>query len=168
MVRRHFKGLLHLFPELASKVETVHRSALVRPPPAACRAVQVRCEVKFSGPFSIESLLKTDRPSRAPPLEQPTVRPAGTKRGHSWDCEERLLLRPEAGSSSICSAGGSTHHGLTANGVAHVMKRVPERAEPSFSIHTRARAAPYFTSPRSSYVAYFVPALTHDLLRFSL
>uniref|UniRef100_A0A8C3GAW2 Fork-head domain-containing protein n=1 Tax=Cyclopterus lumpus TaxID=8103 RepID=A0A8C3GAW2_CYCLU len=85
MVRRHFKGLLQLFPELASKVETENTSrpselcsALHSPEPAACRAVQIRCEVKFSSPFSIESLLKRDspsaRPSRASPLSSVPVR----------------------------------------------------------------------------------------------
>ncbi|MED6236125.1 hypothetical protein ATANTOWER_004764 [Ataeniobius toweri] len=70
MVRRHFKGLLQLFPELASKLKTENlnrtseqKSALPFPQPASCRTVQVRCEVKFTGPFSIESLLKRDSPS---------------------------------------------------------------------------------------------------------
>uniref|UniRef100_A0A3Q1G4T9 Fork-head domain-containing protein n=1 Tax=Acanthochromis polyacanthus TaxID=80966 RepID=A0A3Q1G4T9_9TELE len=60
MVRRHFKGILHLFPELASKVET---EQLNRPPehqPAGSRAVQVRNQVRFSSPFAIESLLKRE------------------------------------------------------------------------------------------------------------
>uniref|UniRef100_A0A3Q1IZD5 Fork-head domain-containing protein n=1 Tax=Anabas testudineus TaxID=64144 RepID=A0A3Q1IZD5_ANATE len=79
MVRRHFKGILQLFPDLLSKVETENRSrpsepcsALHSPEAAACKAVQIRCEVKFSSPFSIESLLKRDSPgartSRASPL----------------------------------------------------------------------------------------------------
>ncbi|KAG7245008.1 hypothetical protein INR49_023574 [Caranx melampygus] len=78
MVRRHFKGILQLFPELASKVETENRSraseqhsALHSPDPAACTAVQIRCEVKFSSPFSIESLLKRDSPSARPPSASP-------------------------------------------------------------------------------------------------
>uniref|UniRef100_A0A3Q1IVB8 Fork-head domain-containing protein n=1 Tax=Anabas testudineus TaxID=64144 RepID=A0A3Q1IVB8_ANATE len=120
MVRRHFKGILQLFPDLLSKVETENRSrpsepcsALHSPEAAACRAVQIRCEVKFSSPFSIESLLKRDSPgartSRASPLcslpvraeQQPRLpnTPVGTKRSFSWDCEEPLLLQAPAGSS---------------------------------------------------------------------
>ncbi|XP_033492646.2 uncharacterized protein LOC117263435 [Epinephelus lanceolatus] len=189
MVRRHFKGILLLFPELASKVETENTSrpsercsALHSPEPAACRAVQVKCEVKFSSPFSIESLLKRDSPSarasRASPLcrvpvraeQQPpsTHRPHGTKRSFSWDSEEPLLLQASAGSSPICSAGGSTHRGLTANGAAQPIKRMHVCSQSSFPVCTRASAAPYFTSPHSGYITYSVPAFTHDALCFWL
>ncbi|GLD65833.1 uncharacterized protein AKAME5_001727600 [Lates japonicus] len=70
----HFKGILHLFPELASKLETeneIRPSAPHSPEAAACKAVQIRCEVKFSSPFSIESLLKRDCPSPRPPRPSP-------------------------------------------------------------------------------------------------
>ena len=178
MVRRHFKGILQLFPELASKVETENRgrpsepcSTLHSPEPAeACRAVQIRCEVKFSGPFSIESLLKRDSPSarapRASPLSSVSHRAGGTKRSFSWDEEELLLLQAAAGSSPMCSAGGSTHRGLTANGAAKPIKRMQVCTESSFPVYTRA--APYFTSPRSSYITYSVPTFTHDALRLCL
>ncbi|XP_029298421.1 LOW QUALITY PROTEIN: forkhead box protein Q1-like [Cottoperca gobio] len=186
MVRRHFKGILRLFPELASKVETEntsrpseHCSAVPSPEPVACRAVQIKCEVKFSSPFSIESLLKRDsasaRASRASPLssvplkveQQPrsTHRPVWTKRSFSWDSEEPLLLQASAGSSPICSTGGSTHHGLSADGAAQPI-RMHVCTESSFPVYTRASAAPYFTSPHSSYITYPVPAFTHDALRF--
>uniref|UniRef100_A0A674P972 Fork-head domain-containing protein n=1 Tax=Takifugu rubripes TaxID=31033 RepID=A0A674P972_TAKRU len=87
MARRHFKGILQLFPELASKVEAENRSrtlggqgSLKAPEAAAAaaRRVQNRREVKFSGPFSIESLLKRDGPSartsRSSPLSGAQVR----------------------------------------------------------------------------------------------
>nr|XP_043908540.1 forkhead box protein H1-like [Solea senegalensis] len=175
MVRRHFKGILQLFPELASKVETEERngsseagSAPRSPEPAACKAVQIRCEAKFSSPFSIESLLKRDspcdRPSRPSPLSSVQVRveqqprlthgQVGTKRpqlGQSWDKEE-------AGSSPICSTGGSTY---TPNGAAKAIKRVQMCAELSFPIYTRA--APYYSSPHSGYITY-----SHDPLCFRL
>ncbi|XP_038580478.1 forkhead box protein Q1-like [Micropterus salmoides] len=176
MVRRHFKGILQNFPELASKVEmentsrpSEHRSALHSPEPAACKAVQIRCEVKFSSPFSIESLLKRDSPSarasRASPLSSVPVRVeqqprptlghrVGTKRSFSWDSEEPLLLQASAGSSPICSTGGSTHHELTANGATEPFKRMHVCTEPSFPFYTRASAAPYFTSPPSIYYTY--------------
>uniref|UniRef100_A0A3Q1D1U0 Fork-head domain-containing protein n=1 Tax=Amphiprion ocellaris TaxID=80972 RepID=A0A3Q1D1U0_AMPOC len=179
MVRRHFKGIMHLFPELASKVETEKLNRQPEHQPAACRAVQVRSEVKFSSPFSIESLLKRDSPSAqastaSPPssvtlrAEQQQLRSAGIKRSFSWDSEERLLLQPPSGSSSICSAGGSTYHGATAAGAAESIRRMSECSEASFPVYTRARAAPYFSSQHSSYITYSVPAFTHDALQFWL
>ncbi|XP_031697516.1 forkhead box protein I1-ema-like [Anarrhichthys ocellatus] len=189
MVRRHFKGILQLFPELASKVETEntsrpseHCSALQSPEPAACRDVQIKCEVKFSSPFSIESLLKRDSPSarasRASPLstvpvrveQQPpsTHRLVGTKRSFRWNSEEPLLLQASAGSSPICSTGGSTHHGLTATGSAQPINRMNVCTWSSFPVYTRASVAPYFTSTQSPYITYSVPTFTHDALRFWL
>ncbi|XP_039978506.1 forkhead box protein H1 isoform X1 [Xiphias gladius] len=187
MVRRHFKGILLLFPELASKVETEnmsrpseHCSAPRSPEPAACKAVQIRCELKFSSPFSIESLLKRDSPSARPPTaslpsrvpvraEQqplPTHRQVGTKRSFRWDSEEPLLLQASPGSFPIRSTGGSALHRLTANGAAEPIEEMHVSTEPSFPIYTRA--APYFTSPHSGYITYPVPAFTRDALCFHL
>ncbi|XP_034456218.1 forkhead box protein Q1-like [Hippoglossus hippoglossus] len=172
MVRRHFKGILQLFPELACKVETEdmsnraskHCSDLHSP-----EAAQITREAKFSSPFSIESLLKRDapsaRPSRPSPLSSVPVRAeqqlrqVRTKRSLSWDSEEHLLLQAAAGSSLICSTGGSTHHELAA-------KRMHVNTESSFPTYTRA--APYFSSPHSSYITYSLPAFTHDTLCFWL
>ena len=174
MVRRHFKEILQLFPELASRVETENLNTPSAPhSPEA--AVQIRCEVKFSSPFSIESLLKRDGPSarasRASPLstvplraeQQPHFSHArvGTKRSFSWDSEEPHLLPASAGSSPVYSRGGSTHHGLTA-------KRLHVCTEASFPVYTRHSAAPYFTSPHSSYITYSGPTFTHDALHFRL
>uniref|UniRef100_A0A3P8TFH0 Fork-head domain-containing protein n=1 Tax=Amphiprion percula TaxID=161767 RepID=A0A3P8TFH0_AMPPE len=165
MVRRHFIGILHFFPELASIVRTkkFRLNTRSKHQPAACRAVQVRSEVKFSSPFSIESLLKRDSPSAqastaSPPssvtlrAEQQQLRSAGIKRSFSWDSEERLLLQPPSGSSSISSAGGSTYHGATAAGAAESIRRMSECSEASFPVYTRARAAPYFSIQHSSYI----------------
>ncbi|AWP21770.1 putative forkhead box protein H1-like isoform 5 [Scophthalmus maximus] len=150
MVRRHFKGILQLFPELACQVETERRSRqskpcspLPSPDPAACKAVQIRCEAKFSSPFSIESLLKRDspsaRPSRPSPLSSVPVRAeqqlgqVRTKRSLSWDYEEPLLLQASAGGSPVYT-----------------------------------RATPYFTNPPGSYITYSVSAFTHDSLHLWL
>ena len=186
-MRRHFKGILQLFPELASKLETEllsrpseHRSAPHSPEPSACKDVQIKGELKFSSPFSIESLLKRDgppaRPSGAPPPSPVPVRvekqlwpshgQVGTKRSFSWDSEGPLLLQASAGSFPICSTGGSRHRGLAANGAAEPMKRMHIYTEPSIGVYPRA--APHFTSPHSSYITYSVPAFTHDALRFWL
>nr|XP_008299075.1 PREDICTED: forkhead box protein H1-like [Stegastes partitus] len=172
MVRRHFKGILNHFPELASKVKTE-------------KAVQVRCEVKFSSPFSIESLLKTDeaptaRASTPPPRSSSPVRAeqplqsAGTKRSLSQGSAEPPLRPTPAGSSSISSAGGSTSRGAAAAaagaaaGAAEPMRRMSVCTGPSFPIYTRARPAPYFSSQPSSYITYPVPAFTRDALQFWL
>ncbi|KAK1880293.1 Forkhead box protein H1 [Dissostichus eleginoides] len=186
MARRHFKGILQLFPELASKVETENLiedrgsrncSAVPSPEPAACRGVQIRCEVKFSSPFSIESLLKRDSPSarasRASPLssvplkvdyqQRRSIQKVWNKKSFNWDSEEPLFLQASAGSSQICSTGGSTHCGLTASGAAKPI-RMHVCTESSFPVYTRARAAPYFSSPHSSYITYSVPTFTQDAL----
>ncbi|XP_069371916.1 forkhead box protein H1 [Paralichthys olivaceus] len=168
MVRRHFKGILQLFPELACKVETEdkssrafkHCSDLHSPEAAACKAAQITRETKFSSPFSIESLLKRDAPSARPSRPSPLSSvPLRTKRSLNWDSEEHLLLQTPAGSSLICSTGGSTHHELAA-------KRMHVSTEPSFPMYTRA--APYFSSTHSSYITYSLPAFTHDALCFRL
>ncbi|CAK6949553.1 forkhead box protein H1-like [Scomber scombrus] len=189
MVRRHFKGILELFPELSSKLETENMSrpsescsALHSPEPATCGTVQIRCEVKFSSPFSIESLLKRDSPSaqasKSSPLSSvpvraqqqpwPTHNRVGTKRSLSWDCEEPLLLQASAGSFPICPAGGSTHHGLNANRAAKTIKTMHVCTEPSFPVYRKVSATPYFTNPHSSYITYSIPTFTHDAHRFWL
>ncbi|KAL6099890.1 uncharacterized protein ACO6RY_01611 [Pungitius sinensis] len=181
MVRRHFKGILQLFPELESKVGTNNRStpeplsAPHAPEPAASRDVQIRCEVKFSSPFSIESLLKRDSPSAwasgaSPPSSLPvgqqplsTRTPAGTNGSFRLDS---LLLPASARSSPICSTGGSKHHGLY--GAAQPIFKKNECTQFSLPLHTRASAAPYFTSPQRCYVTYSVPTLTYAAPRFRM
>ncbi|XP_041664078.1 forkhead box protein Q1 [Cheilinus undulatus] len=175
MVRRHFKGILQLFPELASKVETENAApgsctVPVSPEASVCRAVQIRCEVKFNGPFSIENLLKRDSPSAqnstAPPRCNVPVKAeqqAGIKRSFGWDSQQLFLL--QAGRSPVCSAGGSTHHGLTAAAVK-AMRRPPVYSEPLFPVYTRA--APHYRSPHGSYISFSVPTFTHDARRFCL
>uniref|UniRef100_A0A8C4ZPE4 Fork-head domain-containing protein n=1 Tax=Gadus morhua TaxID=8049 RepID=A0A8C4ZPE4_GADMO len=74
MVHRHFRKILDQFPELAPKmakwpltpqgspgpITTVPHT----PEPADCKAPPTRGSIKFRGPFSIESLLRRDSPSR--------------------------------------------------------------------------------------------------------
>ncbi|XP_021180374.2 forkhead box protein H1 [Fundulus heteroclitus] len=166
MVRRHFKGLLQLFPELASKLErenpkrpSEQGSAPPSPEAEACRAVQVSCEVKFSGPFSIESLLKRDGPSsRTPgPPHQSGVeqRPqlTNTKRGFTSYPSPPIVLRTTTGSSHICCGGGCPHPGPFA-----------PRAVGSFLIpvHTEPSSAPRLASSQHSYVSYSVPAFSRN------
>ncbi|KAM3596178.1 uncharacterized protein V6R79_009885 [Siganus canaliculatus] len=174
MVRRHFKGILQLFPELATKVETENTSRPSEnlpvpssPEAAACKAVQIQCEVKFSSPFSIESLLKRDspsaRPCRASPLAhvQPgsTHQQLGTKRSFSRNSEEHLLLlQASTGSTFMFPTGGSTQQGLCSHEAAKATKRMLVWTEESFPVST----APSFTSPHSSYITYSVPTFTHD------
>ncbi|KAF7658927.1 hypothetical protein LDENG_00005810 [Lucifuga dentata] len=170
MARRHFKGILELFPELASKVEmekmnreqepcTEQRS----PEAAVCKAVQVISEVKFSGPFSIESLLQKDGPpapaSRASPLSreeqqqpQPAYRGGAAKRSFSWDAP------PDEPPLFQASAAAASNHGIAAGGAA----------ERSFVMYMRGAPAPYFTSSHSHYITYPVSTFTHDVHHFWL
>ncbi|XP_029701462.1 forkhead box protein C1-B-like [Takifugu rubripes] len=180
MARRHFKGILQLFPELASKVEAENRSrtlggqgSLKAPEAAAAaaRRVQNRREVKFSGPFSIESLLKRDGPSartsRSSPLSGAQVRAEqqprfGPHRSFRWDSGEPLLLHRPSGHTPVCSAGGSTHQGLTGDQAKKILTGA------SWPVPSRTSAAPHFTSAHSSYIRYTLPAFTHDALHFCL
>ncbi|KAF3707528.1 Forkhead box protein H1 Forkhead activin signal transducer 1 [Channa argus] len=180
MVRRHFKGILQLFPELASRLKTENTgrpsqtcSALQAPEAAACEAAQIRREVKINSLFSIESILKGDSPAaqtcRASPLSSapvgaehepwPTETQAGTTRSFRWDSEE-----PSAGSSPTCSTGGSAPYRLTVHGAAVPINMMDVCTEPSFPIYTRASAAPYF----SSYSTYSAPQFTHYPYHFWL
>ncbi|XP_055772095.1 forkhead box protein H1-like [Salvelinus fontinalis] len=72
MARRHFKGILDLFPELSTKVrmeaeQISERFATSTTPTLTRLHIQKRSEVKFSSPFSIESILNRDSPSRLSP-----------------------------------------------------------------------------------------------------
>ncbi|KAF7658923.1 hypothetical protein LDENG_00005800 [Lucifuga dentata] len=135
---------------------------------AACKAVQVSSEVKFSGPFSIESLLQRDGPpapaSRASPLSsvavreeqqpQPAYRGGAANRNFSWDAppEEPPLLQASA------AAASNTHHGIAAGGAV----------ERSFLMYMRGSPAPYFTCSHSRFITYPVPTFTHDVHHFHL
>ncbi|CAL1584556.1 unnamed protein product [Knipowitschia caucasica] len=115
MVRRHFRGILEFFPELASKlqtpIQTSKEKASVGSPETTCKARQVKREVKFTSPFSIESILRRDsayvRTSRSytDPFsaEQPEVSHSrGVKRSLHWDT---------SAAPPVWSVGGSTHVG---------------------------------------------------------
>ncbi|TRY84307.1 hypothetical protein DNTS_025419 [Danionella cerebrum] len=64
MFRRHFKGIMHMFPQSARKCwqteaeETTSSPERLTP---ANKVLEHKSEVKFSSSFSIESLLKSDR-----------------------------------------------------------------------------------------------------------
>ncbi|XP_061679998.1 forkhead box protein H1-like [Syngnathoides biaculeatus] len=75
MVRRHFHDILDFFPELRDRSQGGGEKA--------APAVHVRCKVKFSGPFSIESLLKRDSPAPGGTAER-----RGRKRNLPWRSED--------------------------------------------------------------------------------
>lgn len=175
MVRRHFMRLLNIFPELASKVESNNanrpseqKSTVPSPEPAACGSVQVRCEVKFTGPFSIESLLKRDSPSSltcrtsAPPSIQTwadqQLLPIHTTRVSSY-YEEGSPPQTFSGLYPICLARGSTHHG----GIEPT-RRIPVHTEPPSYFYTRA--AFNLNSSLYSYITHSVAAFTPETLHF--
>ncbi|XP_019729657.1 forkhead box protein H1-like [Hippocampus comes] len=124
MVRRHFQDLLDFFPELSGRSKDGTWSAApplpLPPPPPPPPSVQISCEVKFSGPFSIESLLKRDSPApaRTSPLVNVPVQsdyprlyhstPLDQKRRISGD--EESLLSGHYHSFVSCPAGGAAHH----------------------------------------------------------
>lgn len=65
MLRRHFKGMLDIFPDLASRLkkepDTKEERCTIQNPQRSCAfTTQKEPVTKFSGPFSIESILKKD------------------------------------------------------------------------------------------------------------
>lgn len=64
MFRRHFKYLINIFPGLSiqkRQVDECEDSSNVHEPVIpACKVAENKSEGKFTGPFSIESLLKSD------------------------------------------------------------------------------------------------------------
>ncbi|XP_061787106.1 forkhead box protein H1 [Nerophis lumbriciformis] len=123
MVRRHFKNLLDFFPELApggGNAENVPQPPGKRPRDS----VQIRCEVKFSSPFSIESLLKRDspapaRPQRRDPEERSfTGSPAGGSTRDNW----RTPVQPVFLAYHRPGGGPYSHHPYAA--FAHDARRL--------------------------------------------
>ena len=102
ILRRHFNRILGWFPELTSvKKEMMttpppspdHYTTLHSPEDAACKAVNSRCDVKFSSCFSIDSILKKDSPSglcckASPP--QSLLRRASEESSVSLRVEQKL------------------------------------------------------------------------------
>ncbi|XP_016524717.1 uncharacterized protein LOC107835763 [Poecilia formosa] len=160
MVRRHFNGLLQFFPELASKLEREKLDrAAPSPQPASRRPDQVRCKVKFTGPFSVESLLKRDSPpsppsgaSHLPGVEQRPL-PATPQRDFICYPAGPLISHASNCFSHIGSAGGSTDHTLVADRAVERAGWVPVRAGPS--------SAPYFTRAQHGFVTYTAPTFTN-------
>ncbi|XP_061615353.1 forkhead box protein H1-like [Phyllopteryx taeniolatus] len=108
MVRRHFKDILDFFPELRGRRDDGGGGETAAP------SVHIRCEVKFSGPFSIESLLQRDSPAPGgtpPPAGVPVptehhhhhlhhhlylAARRGHKRNLRWDSEDVVPVRVPA------------------------------------------------------------------------
>uniref|UniRef100_A0A8C1W3B6 Fork-head domain-containing protein n=1 Tax=Cyprinus carpio TaxID=7962 RepID=A0A8C1W3B6_CYPCA len=65
MFRRHFKYLINVFPGLSIQTQPVDEckdeSYAPEPLTPACEVTENKTEGKFTGPFSIDSLLKSDR-----------------------------------------------------------------------------------------------------------
>lgn len=180
MVRRHFRGVLELFPELASKLKTqVHSSSppsssssssspsdkshIFTPESPVYNKAQVKSrEVKFSSPFSIESILKRDSP-RSSPLSSVPFR--GTKRSLTWNTDDH----PSTGLSPVWSVGGSTHHGSPGAAVEGV-KRKRHVNSPTWPIYSRESTGHYFnnTNPHIGYISYSVSSLVQEPYRYRL
>ena len=122
MVHGHSEGLLGRFPGLTYTLSTPpspdHNTTLHSPEDAACKAVNSRCEVKFSSSFSIDSILK--KGCKASPLSEEssvsvkveqksnwsTERTVGLKRKFTWDSSPQGT----GDSYSSCTTEGSTDH----------------------------------------------------------
>ncbi|XP_055013047.1 forkhead box C1-A [Boleophthalmus pectinirostris] len=179
MVRRHFRLILEFFPELASKLQIQ-----IQPPEKRISvssfedACKVKCKVKFSSPFSIESILRRESPrARTPtpsPLSTVTFRAEqqsglshiGLKR--TFNCETDELDRAFE-PSPMWPVRGSTPHGLCLPRAAKIIKRNHESNEPTFAMNiSRAGSGPYFSSPHSIHNTYSAPILCHDAHRYRL
>ncbi|XP_058610240.1 forkhead box protein H1-like [Onychostoma macrolepis] len=91
MFRRHFKYLINIFPGLSIQTQQVDgcedSSNATEPLTPACKVTENKSEGKFTGPFSIDSLLKSDREvkrTRSTRLEEHAQRGA-TKRKNVYE-----------------------------------------------------------------------------------
>uniref|UniRef100_A0A4W5N1B9 Si:ch211-239d6.2 n=1 Tax=Hucho hucho TaxID=62062 RepID=A0A4W5N1B9_9TELE len=193
MARRHFKDILDLFPELSTKVrmeaeQISERFATVYSPTPTLTGlhIQKKSEVKFSSPFSIESILNRDSPSRlsprpaplsvmssGPPDQMPLCaeRGVGTKR-MSWDSPPvEINLVPRAGDSypSYVTVATTVHGLIGDDDDGRPVKKMRMCAEPSYLIYSRPSVAPRFAEPpRNCYLKYPVATYACDAHHFGL
>ncbi|KAK7898668.1 hypothetical protein WMY93_019521 [Mugilogobius chulae] len=133
MVRRHFRGMLKFFPELASKIQTHHQPA---------EGVPLSAHQKLPAKSNMKS-------EQQPGLSHIQ----GTKRTYSCITEE---LDPSSGPSPVWPVEGSTR-GLYSPGVTKLPRRAHVGSEPSFPMYeTRASAGPWLSSPHNT-KAWFMP-----------
>ena len=163
MMRRHFKSNTDLLCSTdKDQSEDSSESYSLKPssPP------QKRDNVKFSSPFSIESLLKRESfvssPTSSPLAIRPTLNIAvkaepqpwraerAMKRCLSWDSPpvEAHLAFPAGHTYSMYTADGDRGHGFIDESSA---KRMRVCAEPPFPVYTRASAPNHFSSSVNCY-----------------
>ncbi|KAJ8350982.1 hypothetical protein AAFF_G00169150 [Aldrovandia affinis] len=87
MLRRHFKGMMDTFPDLASRLQrgcdtTEEMYRTHNPQKPNIPAIHNGYATKFSGPFSIESILKKETFSRRIPKSSVLCTLPGTLGGH--------------------------------------------------------------------------------------
>ncbi|XP_075995589.1 uncharacterized protein LOC142989786 [Genypterus blacodes] len=163
MVRRHFKGILELFPELASKVEAEKEN---RGEPRRCpEAPANQVKVKFSGPFSIESLLGAGVGPATPPPSPPSPPvlrsppPISRCLKDPWPME----CGGAASSSAAAAYGGffwdsaPERQDISAAQIRAQISFPTGGAEAMFRC-----SAPCYTGSHGGYITYPAPALTHD------
>lgn len=128
MLRRHFKGMEHIFPDLASRsmrdAETGGENRVTAP--VMNSSGRESSAVKFSGPFSIESLLRKDiscSVAKVQPISHGFPQNVGqellhtkmknvTKRKCSWDTSVHDLW--DTGRGHCVQANVTGDHGYTA------------------------------------------------------
>lgn len=97
MLRRHFSGILDAFPELSSKIkmeaDASENCLTTYTSTPKFSNFESKCAVKFSGPFSIESLLKrdSDAPACHRPVAESVVSGAAERVGQAFLRNERTV-----------------------------------------------------------------------------
>ncbi len=94
MFRRHFKYLSNIFPGLSIQTQQVDgcedNSNAPEPLTPPCKVTEKKSEGRFTGPFSIDSILKR---ARSTCLEDDAPRGA-TKRKHVYEYEAEMCYYP--------------------------------------------------------------------------
>ncbi|XP_056336250.1 forkhead box protein Q1-like [Danio aesculapii] len=99
MFQRHFKYIMHMCSDTDVQVQRIHKcednSSVHETLVPVCKVTENKSEVKFTGPFSIESLLKSDyevKRMRSTQMEEHPhyreARCAATKRKHLYAAVE--------------------------------------------------------------------------------
>ena len=111
MVRGNFKGILEWFPELNKVTKRMLTTPPPPPPPdyyTACKAVNSRRELQFSGSFSIDSILKKDSLDSglgSPMSEEST---GSVEVEPSWSAERTVGLKMKFTWDSLGDDGAAT------------------------------------------------------------
>lgn len=113
MLRRHFKGMLHTFPDLASRLNgdpdvTEEMYTTHNPQKTSVSSIKPSSVAKFSGPFSIESILKKDTRSLPCPKSSALYILPGSLEGRDQDLKRTRTALGMKRKSGFCGPAEST------------------------------------------------------------